>query len=155
MKITENASRRLRLAEVTMACLLLSALTAAGQSAKPANLECESLSTPLGMDAKAPLLSWKIQDSRPGARQSAYELQVASSNSTLTAGKADVWDSGRVESGESIGVSYAGPALAPSKRYFWRVLAWDRDGKPYPTSDASWWETGLLDQGNWKANWIG
>ncbi len=156
MRIAESTAGKLRrLLEAAVVGLLLFPLTASGQSAKPTKLECESLSTPLGMDAKAPVLSWIIQDSRPGARQSAYEIQVASSSSALTAGKADVWDSGRVESGDSIGVSYGGPALAPSKRYFWRVLVWDRDGKPYPPSDASWWETGLLDQGSWKAGWIG
>ncbi len=70
-------------------------------------------------------------------------------------GKADVWDSGKVESSDSIGVVYGGPAMQASKRYFWRVLVWDRDGKAYPASDATWWETGLLRQENWKAKWIG
>jgi alpha-L-rhamnosidase len=73
----------------------------------------------------------------------------------LEAGKPDIWDSKRIESGDSIGAGYGGPALTPSKRYFWRVLVWGRDGKPYPPSDVSWWETGLLQQENWKAKWIG
>ena len=118
-------------------------------------LECESLVTPLGMDAKKPVLSWKLQDTSTGAQQTAYEIQVASSGALLAAGKPDVWDSEPVESGDSIGVGYGGPALIPSKRYFWRVLVWGRDGKPYPPSDVSWWETGLLQQENWKAKWIG
>ncbi len=124
------------------------------QSGKPYALQCESLVTPIGMDAKHPQLSWKLQDSRDGARQTAYELQVASNPDLLENGKADVWDSGRVASDQSLGVSYAGPSFAPSKRYYWRVLAWDKDGKPYPPSDATWWETGLLEQANWKAKWI-
>jgi len=156
MRTFRNYSRTLSLGTgLTAACLLLFAVAASAQSAKPAKLECESLSTPLGMDSQEPVLSWKIQDTRPGARQTAYEIQVAFSVSSLEAGKADVWDSGRVESDNSIGVSYKGPGLVPSTRYFWRVLAWDRDGKQYPASDASWWETGLLDQANWKAKWIG
>ncbi len=73
----------------------------------------------------------------------------------MAAGKPDLWDSKRVESEDSIGAGYGGPALTPSKRYFWRVLVWGRDGKPYPPSDVSWWETGLLQQENWKAKWIG
>ena len=148
----------LRGTAVTIACLSLFALfaiTASAQSNKPTKLECESLSTPIGMDAKEPLLSWKLEDPRPGARQTAYEIQVASTAAMLETGKPDIWDSGRTESNSSIGVSYKGPAMAPSKRYFWRVIAWDRDGKQYPASDATWWETGLLDQGNWKAKWIG
>jgi alpha-L-rhamnosidase len=99
------------------ACVLLFACSAAAQTAKPVKLECESLITPLGMDAAKPQLSWKIQDSRPGARQTAYEIQVASKVEALVGGKGDVWDSGRVESSDSLGVLYGGPALQPSKRY--------------------------------------
>ncbi|HEY1924772.1 MAG TPA: family 78 glycoside hydrolase catalytic domain [Candidatus Acidoferrum sp.] len=136
-------------------CVLLGCAAARGQAGKPEKLECESLVTPLGMDVEKPLLSWQLRDSRDGARQTAYELQVASSEAGLTAGKADVWDSGKVESGASIGVAYGGPQMQASKRYFWRVLVWDRERKPYPASDVSWWETGLLKQENWKAKWIG
>jgi alpha-L-rhamnosidase len=64
-----------------------------------------------------------------------------------------VWDSGRISSSQSIGVTYAGPALLPEARYYWKVEVWDKDGKPYADSDPSWWETGLHD--NWKASWIG
>ncbi len=55
----------------------------------------------------------------------------------------------------SLGVIYGGPALEPSKRYYWRVLVWDKDGKAGAPSEPSWWETGLLRQENWKAKWIG
>ena len=72
----------------------------------------------------------------------------------LASGKADVWDSGRVASNQSVNVRYAGPALAVSKRYYWRVNAWDQNGKAYPPSDVTWWETGLLDSAGWKAQWI-
>jgi alpha-L-rhamnosidase len=156
MNILGKSARNLQKAvKVSLAGMFLLAMTAPAQTTKPVALECESLGTPLGMDAVAPLLSWKIQDSRAGARQTAYEVQVASSSAVLATGKADVWDSGRVESSGSIGVKYGGPALVASKRYFWRVLAWDREGKQYSPSDVSWWETGLLEQENWKAKWIG
>ncbi len=136
-------------------CSLLACSATMAQVGKPEKLECESLATPLGMDAEKPTLSWQLRDTRDGAKQTAYEVQVASSAASLSAGKADVWDSGKVESGDSIGVMYGGPAMQASKRYFWRVLVWDRDGKAYPASDATWWETGLLRQENWKATWIG
>ena len=136
-------------------CAVLSCAAAMAQMGKPEKLECESLVTPLGMDAEKPTLSWQLRDTRDGAKQTAYEVQVASSATNLAAGKGDIWDSGKVESSDSIGVVYAGPAMQASKRYFWRVLVWDRDGKAYPASDATWWETGLLKQENWKAKWIG
>jgi alpha-L-rhamnosidase len=137
------------------ACVVLFACTASAQSTKPVKLECESLVTPLGMDAAQPRFSWQMQDVRPGARQTAYQIQVASAVEILARGKGDVWDSGRVESDNSQGVSYGGPALEPSKRYYWRVLTWDQDGKASAASAPSWWETGLLKQENWKAKWIG
>src|SRR5258708_4306584 len=122
---------------------------------KPVRLKCDSLVNPLGIDSRAPMLSWQLQDSRMGARQTAYEIQVASSGALLGAGKPYVWDSGRIESDQSAGVHYAGPALTPEKRYFWRVKVWDKDGKAYPPSDATWWETGLLDAKGWHGKWIG
>src|SRR6266481_1895697 len=140
---------------IALAFLCGCAVVVSAQSNKPVMLECESLITPMGMDAKRPVLSWKLQDATAGAQQTGYEIQVASSSGQLQAGKPDIWDSKRVESGDSIGAGYGGPALTASKRYFWRVLVWGRDGKPYPPSNVSWWETGLLQQENWKAKWIG
>ncbi len=124
-------------------------------SGKPVHLLCDSLSNPLGIDDATPLFSWQLQDSRFGAHQSAYQLQVASSSDTLAAGKADLWDSGRIASGQSVGVRYAGLPLTPEKRFFWRVQLWDQDSQPYPVSDIAWWETGLLASENWNAKWIG
>lgn len=125
--------------------------SAAVAEGKPAGLRCDSLFEPMGIDTIAPSLSWQLVDSRRGAMQTAYEITVANSAS----GKADVWDSGRVASAQSAGVPYGGPALQPSHRFFWRVQVWDKDGKPYPVSDANWFETGLMNSANWKAKWIG
>lgn len=138
-----------------IACSWVFGGDASAQSTKPVKLECESRITPLGMDAEKPVLSWELQDMSEGAQQTAYEIQVASSHALLAEGKPDIWDSQRVVSGNSIGVLYEGPTLTPSTRYFWRVLVWGRDGKPYPPSGVSWWETGLLRQENWNAKWIG
>jgi alpha-L-rhamnosidase len=122
---------------------------------KPNALECDSLHTPLGDDTRAPLLSWKLQDGRMGAKQTAYRIFVASSTKRLEEGQPDIWDSGRVESGRSVNIPYGGPSLSPETRYYWSVQVWDKDGKPYLRSDASWWETGLLDAANWRGAWIG
>jgi alpha-L-rhamnosidase len=124
------------------------------QSSSPAALRIDELMTPLGIDDAQPRFSWQLQDNRQGARQTAYRLLVASKPELLTADKADVWDSGRIASGQSVAVRYAGPAIAPATRYFWKVLVWDRDDKPAPGSPVSWWESGLLKQ-PWHAQWIG
>jgi alpha-L-rhamnosidase len=130
---------------------------AAGKSVAaqaPAMLRVDDLATPLGLDHAAPRFAWVIEDGTRGAKQSAYQIQVGLDRS-FGKGNASIWDSGKVDSSQSVGVIYHGAALKPSTRYYWRVMAWDKDGKPYPTSEVSWWETGLLSADNWKANWIG
>jgi alpha-L-rhamnosidase len=135
--------------------LLSSAHALLAASSKPVHLECDSLVEPLGLDTKQPLFSWQLQDAGFGARQTVYDIKVATTPALLGAGKADIWDSGVVKSDRSVGVAYAGPALLPQQRYYWQVKVWDKDGKPYPASDVTWWETGLMDTAHWQAKWIG
>jgi alpha-L-rhamnosidase len=136
-------------------CAAVPGVTAAEIVGKPAHLTCDSMAEPLGIDSAKPQLSWQLQDPGFGARQTAYRIQVATALSSLAADKADVWDSGKVASDRSVGLEYAGPALEAEKRYYWRVTVWNKDGKPYPVSDASWWETGLMTRQNWQGKWIG
>ena len=121
----------------------------------PVELRVDNLRTPLGIDDPAPRFSWQLHDPAHGARQSAYQVDVASTAAALNQGKADVWTSGRLDGAQSLNVAYKGPALTSSKRYYWRVKAWDGAGKEYPQSETSWWETGLLIQDAWNAPWIG
>ncbi|MFF2381982.1 alpha-L-rhamnosidase [Streptomyces sp. NPDC058108] len=107
---------------------------------------------PLGLDAQHPRLSWPVTSDEPGTRQSAYQIRVASSVSRLA--HPDVWDSGKVTSGDSVLVPYAGPRLAPRTRYFWTVRVWGADGGVSAWSEPSWWETGLMDAAQWSAEWI-
>jgi alpha-L-rhamnosidase len=118
----------------------------------PSHLRVDDLNTPLGLDHATPHFAWLLEDRTRGAKQSAYQVQVSLSR---TFSQGNVWDSGKVQSGQSVGVLYQGPSLKASTRYYWRVTAWDKDGKAYPASEVSWWETGLLSSDNWKAKWIG
>ena len=121
----------------------------------PVELRVDNLKTPLGIDDPAPKFSWQLQDPARCARQTAYEVLVASRAELLLPGKADVWDSGRIESDASLNVRYAGPAVAASTRYYWKVTVWDTSGKAYADSELSWWETGLVTQDAWRSEWIG
>ena len=131
----------------------------AGSAGAPFKLRTDDLVTPLGLDNAAPHFAWQLSDARRGAKQTAYQIQVATQSDLLLKGKPDTWDSGRITSGQSVGVVYAGTALAPTTRYYWRLLAWGQDGKPYPASEISWWETGFLSPDAWsgsvQAKWIG
>ena len=139
----------------TLAGMILPAFTQGQPARGPEKLQVDNLKEPLGIDDPAPRFSWQLRDSTHGARQTAYEVDVATTAVGLAQTKPDVWTSGRVDSSQSMNIKYQGPALAPSKRYFWRVKTWDSAGKLYPVSEVSWWETGLLNQNAWRAAWIG
>src|ERR1700747_129699 len=80
--------------------------SAAANLQKPINLKCDALSAPIGLDTPQPQLSWQLQDDRFGAKQTAYQVEVATTSDLLLRDKADVWDSGRVTSDKSVGVDY-------------------------------------------------
>jgi len=121
---------------------------------EPTGLTCDAMEQPLGIGDTQPRLSWRLNDSRRGAKQTAYEIRVASSAEKLGHGQADLWDTGKVESSESANIVYGGPGLASRRRYYWQVRVWDRDGKLSAYSAPSWWEMGLLSESDWKAQWI-
>ena len=127
---------------------------APSNATNPVNLRCEYLSDPLSIDAATPRLSWVPQSPRRGWMQSAYRVQVASSASDLAAGKADLWDSGKVKSSQTLGVRYAGAPLASGQRCFWRVQVWDEKDSAMPVSAPAFWQMGLLRQSDWRADWI-
>ncbi len=126
-------------------------VSAAG--AKSVHLRCEYVENPLGIDVAAPHLSWQSDSTERDWKQIAYEIVVASSADRLQSGNADVWDSGKVDSDESVGITYRGPALESRRRYHWKVRVWDAQGR-VSDSEEAWWETGLLHTGDWKAKWI-
>ncbi len=120
----------------------------------PADLMCEAMTEPLGLGITQPRLSWRLTDSRRGVLQTAYEIRVSRSIEKLAHDTAEVWDTGKVESGDSVNVAYAGPPLTSRDRYYWQVRVWDDQGKSSAYSKPSWWEMGLLSPADWKARWI-
>lgn len=123
-------------------------------------LRCEYRSNPLGIDAPAPRLSWIIQSDRRGERQTAYQILVASTPALLAADKGDLWDSGRIESEQSLNIPYAGQALTSNLVCHWKVRVWSAlsgvegsRGKASPWSETAFWTVGLLSE-NWRAKWI-
>ena len=125
----------------------------------PYDLRCEYLRNPLGIDANAPRLSWKLQTMRSnerGLQQSAYQVLVASTAEALRREQNDLWDSGRVNSDQSIHVPYAGKALQSRMKCWWKVRVWDKHGHVSAWSEPAFWSMGLLKQDDWNgAKWIG
>ncbi|MBX3086100.1 MAG: family 78 glycoside hydrolase catalytic domain [Anaerolineae bacterium] len=118
------------------------------------NLSTEYRRNPLGIDIRTPRLGWQMVTERAGARQTAYRIFAASSAANLREGAADVWDSGKVESDQSIHVAYAEKPLVSRQRVYWSVTVWDETGKA-AHSEPAWFELGLLRNADWKAKWIG
>jgi alpha-L-rhamnosidase len=54
-----------------------------------------------GVDSSPPRLFWKLESDERGQLQTAYEILAASSAEILAQDKGDLWDSGRVKSGET------------------------------------------------------
>jgi alpha-L-rhamnosidase len=125
-----------------------------GREVKLTDTKCEYRSNPLGIETARPRLSWVIDSSRRGEAQTAYEILAASSESNLAGGKPDLWDSGKIISTETLGITYAGKPLRSQEKVFWKVRVWDLDGKPSAFSHTATFETALLAPTDWQANWI-
>lgn len=115
---------------------------------------CEYQTAPLSIDVLQPRLSWYCKDDRRGIKQTAYQIMCASSATLLQNDTADIWDSGKVDSAQSVHIEYAGPALQSRQRVYWKVRVWDSCGDMSEWSEIRWWEMGLLSKDEWKASWI-
>ena len=118
------------------------------------NLRTELLTDPQGIDLLNPRLSWEISGTQRGIEQTAYQVLVASSPEKLTPEQADVWNSGRISSSESIYVSYAGKNLKSGDRVFWKVKVWTNKGESGWSAPAQW-SIGLRQYKDWDGRWIG
>ncbi|RIK84142.1 MAG: hypothetical protein DCC67_05225 [Planctomycetota bacterium] len=148
-------SKRLAaLVALVVACPSPGAFSDEVSSLRVARLRCESCARPVGVDVDRPRLSWMLESDAADQKQTAYQVLCATSGDLLTPETADLWNSGRVESDQSIHVAYAGAPLASNQRVFWSVRAWDRQGRPTPWSPASEWTMALLDDADWQARWI-
>lgn len=117
----------------------------------PVALRCEALVDPIAIESGSPRLTWDLSDRRRGARQTAFQVLVASDPGMLTSDKGDLGDSGRVASDRS-SYDLAKP-IAKGRRAFWKVRYWDQDGKASPWSEPATFGVGP-DPASWKASWI-
>lgn len=77
---------------------------------------------------KQPLFGWKLQSEKRNTLQTAYRIIVASSYEKIKNDVGDKWDSGKIESKQSINIRYSGKPLNPDSVYFWKVKTWDNHG---------------------------
>ena len=126
---------------------------AAENTLKVTGLECEYTVNPIGLDVPKPRFSWKLESKENSVLQASYRIMASSSREKLAAGEYDVWDSKEVESDASVEVLYAGKALTPGQRYYWKVSVSDNKGNTASSTEEAYWETGKMGQ-EWTAKWI-
>ncbi|WP_317175544.1 glycoside hydrolase family 78 protein [Pontibacter beigongshangensis] len=118
------------------------------------NLRCELLQNPEGIDVTTPRLSWELTGKQRGIGQTAYQILVASTPEKLAANDGDLWNSGKVSSGQSVHVLYAGKPLESRQEAYWKVKTWTGNGES-SWSEPAYWSMGLLHYGDWAGRWIG
>lgn len=139
----------------TLLTLFLITLGVHASTLQPVALRSECLTEPLALGTSTPRFSWKLTATDEAARdlrQTAYEIEVASDRTQLE--KPDLWRSGKVPSPETARIRYEGRPLAAGKSAVWRIRSWDQDDKPSPWSEAASFSIGLLEPGDWQAQWI-
>ena len=119
------------------------------------NLQCEMLNNPEGIDVVQPRLSWQIKSDVNDVKQTAYQIMVASTLENLNANKADLWDSGKVTSDESVNINYNGKKLGDRQNAFWKVTVFTNKGEIKSATTAHF-SIGILTYADWKSTrWIG
>jgi alpha-L-rhamnosidase len=153
--LTNSIQEKLHMGRLPSWCIVVNFLAISTLTlAAPMHLRIDYRQNPLGMDDVSPHFSWQSDSSERNWKQSAYQIMVASSAENLQSGTADVWDSGKQNSSESVGMPYAGPPLESRKRYCWSVRVWNSNGQPSQSRESAWWEMGLLHKSDWSSEWI-
>ena len=117
------------------------------------DLRCEYLIDPLGVDTAQPRFSWKLidEDHTRAQKQTAWQIVVTGDDGN---GSPVLWDSGKVESGESANNVFAGVSLRSNQAARWKARAWDMNGIPTAWSSDVRFSMGLLEKSDWKGDWI-
>ena len=98
------------------------------------HLLCENLVNPIGIGETHPRFSWQLSSDKRNLMQTAYELKVS-------AGKKTIWNTGKVNSDQSVFVPYNGEELKTGNRYTWQLRVWDNKGRTSSWSDPATFQT--------------
>ena len=105
----------------------------------------EGFVEPVGFHDSTPTFSWKLPEGVE--KQTAYQIEVGKAGTA-------VWDSGWVESDQSLLVPYGSEPPDSRDRLEWRVRFRDEKGRTSNWSKPAHFELGLLSAKDWKAKWI-
>jgi len=132
----------------------IAALGTIAPAMTPVELRTDGAADPLATTA-TPRFTWRANSNDRGQSQSAYQILVASSALKLAGHQGDLWNSGKTDTARIPHVRYEGEPLVPGGRYFWKVRAWNADGKVTPWSPTASFEVAPLTPDDWQgARWI-
>ena len=103
------------------------------------NLRTEDYHNPVGIDKSSVHFSWQLQSELRGVLQTSYNIQIASDAAFGNV----VWESGNVNSDQSVDVEAKGFSPAAETRYYWRVTVCDNKGGTAISTEKAYFETGL------------
>lgn len=138
---------------IVLLVLLIASWQYAGAQFTIWNPRCELLQDPIGIDVREPRLSWELFTDKRNIRQTAYHIIVSSTEEKLKKNEGDLWNSGKVNSSQSIHVVYKGKPLTSRMTCYWKVKIFTNKGET--AWRESYWSMGLLNAGDWKGKWIG
>ncbi len=119
------------------------------------SLACDAQSNPTAIESAQPSFSWVVEAGGFNKSQSAYQILVASSMDKLNEKEADLWNSNKVSSSQSVYVKYRGKDLKPTQKYYWKVKIWDEKDQVSNWSSHTSFQMGLMDTSNWgDSKWI-
>ncbi|MCX6239860.1 MAG: family 78 glycoside hydrolase catalytic domain [Bacteroidia bacterium] len=87
-------------------------------------LKTEYKTNPIDIASQNARLSWELSSGVRNTNQVGYRVQVASTASQLNKGTGLLWDSGKVNSDQSIHISCQGIELISGQQVFWQVTKW-------------------------------
>ena len=94
---------------------------------------------PIGLDDEPPSFSWRMESQEIAAAQTSYQIVVKDPAGEI------VWDSGEVESADSVDIPYEGEDLRERTPYSWTVTVRGKDGERVSSARASF-ETGFMSE---------
>lgn len=127
-----------------MTALLPILFVMAASPIRATHILVEGQTANLAVGRPQPLIEWRVEDPRPNARQTAFEVRIE--------GGGSAWASKKIAAGSTY-FEYPGAKLKDRTDYTVRLRLWDKDGAVGEWSKPIPFRTQWLDS-KWRAKWI-
>lgn len=119
-------------------------------------MRCEYNTNPINIDISMPRFVWNYSANN-AFQQYKYKICIATDRYSLNEGShanGFYWTSGIINSNRSFAQYDGKIKLTSFTRYYWQIIAWDKSGKRKVISPVSYFETAMMNQKDWHAQWI-